>query len=144
MLAAAAAVLAIGGAALAPGHAHRPAVGQPPAATTGATRAAGGRVLADADRVTIGRTLARRSTAAVTADPVTRADGQVIRWNPCRAITYRVNAAHTSAGALRDRRDRPAIWEPASRTLTSGRPRVDSEKAGRGRCCKLHVSRSCY
>jgi hypothetical protein len=49
-----------------------------------------------------------------------------------------------SAGALRDRRDRPAIWEPASRTLTSGRPRVDSEKAGRGRCCKLHVSRSCY
>jgi hypothetical protein len=42
------------------------------------------------------------SRGSAASYSVHRADGHVIRWNPCRAIHYRVNVAHAPTGALRD------------------------------------------
>jgi len=39
---------------------------------------------------------------SATSYSVQRTDGHVIRWNPCRAIHYRVNVAHAPKGALAD------------------------------------------
>jgi hypothetical protein len=45
---------------------------------------------------------------------VQRVDGHVIRWNPCRAIHYRVNLAHAPKGALGDVKS--AVWRVSKAT----------------------------
>src|SRR3954453_5872568 len=59
-------------------------------------------------------TQAAGTRGSATSYSLHRAGGHVIRWNPCRAVHYRVNAAHAPRGALRDVKS--GVWRASKVT----------------------------
>jgi hypothetical protein len=57
---------------------------------------------------------APESRGSASSYSLHRSGGHVIRWNPCRAIHYRVNVAHAPKGALRD--VKTAVWRASRAT----------------------------